>query len=162
MPARPINVIVGLLFLSLPAVANRPPESAAEWVSCVDSLELPTDSILTSLLGSSSTVNAVVTFGANGEAHFHLDTGTEAARREVLSSLKLSRFRGKKCANKSIALSFTFVMEGEPVSDIYPTRTTYQAPNRFTFYVRPRHPIYDLAPSGSSSGGQPPQQPRRQ
>jgi hypothetical protein len=161
MPSRPISVIVGLLFLLLPAVANQSAGNHAEWVSCVDSLELPTDSILTSLLGSSSTVNAVVTFDANGEAHFRLDTGSGAARREVLSSLKLSRFR-KKCANKSIALSFTFVMEGEPVSDIYPTRTTYQAPNHFTFYVRPRRPTYDSAPSGRSSESQPPQQPGRQ
>jgi hypothetical protein len=154
-----VRLRVGMLLILWPCLASRAAGKTIEWASCVDLLELPTDSILTSLLGSSSTVNAVVAFDAKGEAHFSLNTGSEKAKREVLSSLRLSRFRGKQCAKQSISLSFSFVMEGEPVWDIYPTRTTYQAPNHFTFYVRPRHPTSDLAPSGGSNDDRPPAQP---
>jgi hypothetical protein len=141
-----------MLFLAHALLGGQGASESSDWVSCVDSLELPTDSVLTSLLGASTTVDVKIAFKVGEPPRIELAHGSDAARREVLSFLKLARFNAGKCANRSIALVFTFVFEGQPVSNILLTRTIFQGPNHFTFYVRPRKSISDVAPPGPKEG----------
>lgn len=125
---------------------TKPIYKDVPWASCIENLELPTDSALASFMRGTSSVRAVITFSSNGAPGIRLEGGTTDARREVSDLFALSRFRGAACARKVIALEFTFVVKGAPVLEIYPPRTTFQSPNHFTFYFRPRGPYSDYPP----------------
>ena len=147
--------IAMILGCSLPAF-SQPVRLTTDWASCVEELELPTDAVMPRFYPGVRTVNASVIFSSGGSPTVVVDAGkrsvsdavaVKSVSDAVTIALEASRYRGKRCAGKSLALVFTFIVEGTPAREAYPPRTVLKPPNQFVLYLHPQLPIGEPAPA---------------
>lgn len=115
-------------------------------LSCVASLELPTQGLFAARAATSGTVTAVISLDAGGRlAALKLTGNDEFLKGEVGVSLSGSRFT-PKCRHRSVEVIYSFTLEDPATDLIIPPAVRFVPPNRFELTFRRVKPNVDPAP----------------
>lgn len=117
--------------------------SAQENLRCIQSLELPRFATASmSPKGGTVTVSVEVTSkGVAGKASFAGEVA-ETTKHEVEHHVRNRATYDARCAGKSVALKFTFKVEGEPNPTPF-SRVIFIPPSEFVIITQPAAPVVD-------------------
>src|SRR5882724_993393 len=105
-------------------------------LSCVASLELPTQGLFAARAATSGTVTALIRLDSSGRlAALQLTGSDEFLKADVSVSLNLSRFT-TRCGNRNVEVIYSFTLEDPATDWIIPPAVRFAPPNRFELTFR--------------------------